>query len=190
LVWRELNQHSSGQNRQQLRHWRIIAKRLICMDEDVDIPRPKNKTPAQLEGILANLMLPVPSGNGARPRLAILRTENRKNGANPKIDGLVGNTVDINQQRERDASVLTENARIRDVAKADGGNTGALEMKSLFPFAQLRDMLAAKQSPVVAQKRHHTRIAGPQRSKPYGLTLRVRQDDFRELRAQSSFHER
>ncbi len=104
----------------------------------------------------------MPRGDGARPRFAILRTENGKNRTDAQIDGAVGNTIGVNQQRERDSGVLTKNARVVHVAEAYGSNAGPFELKSLFALAQLRDMLTAKHSTVVPQKRNHARDAGPQ----------------------------
>jgi hypothetical protein len=46
-------------------------------------------------------------------------------------------------------------------------------------FAQLRDMLAAEDSAVVAQENDHGGIGCPQRAKPNGRALRVRQRDIR-----------
>ena len=153
------------------------------MNEDVDVPRTKDKTPAKLEGIFAQFVLPVAGGVRPATRRMIHRAQHVKDGTNPKIQSPIGNAIRIDQQRERDAGFLAKEPRVLHVAQAYGGNARALELKAFFPFAQLRDMLAAKQSPIVAQKCHHTWLASPQRSKPYGLTLCVRQDDFRELRA-------
>ena len=55
----------------------------------------------------------------------------------------------VDQQGKRDSRFFAENSRIVPVAKADGGERRALIQKGLFVFAQLRDVLAAKNSAIV-----------------------------------------
>jgi hypothetical protein len=49
--------------------------------------------------------------------------------------------------------------------------------------AQLRDVLAAEDSSVVAKEGDHRWLIGPERAESDGLSFRVRQDDSRELLA-------
>jgi hypothetical protein len=49
-------------------------------------------------------------------------------------------------------------------------------------FAQLRDMLAAKNSTVMAKKYDDGRAIGPQRAEPDGPLVHIRQNDLRKLR--------
>src|SRR5258708_13118486 len=97
----------------------------------------------------------MPRGDGARPRFAILRTEDGKNRTDAQIDGAVGNTIGVNQQRERDSGVLTKNARVVHVAEAYGSNAGPFELKSLFPPPQLHDMPTPKPPTVIPQQPNH-----------------------------------
>jgi hypothetical protein len=60
--------------------------------------------------------------------------------------------------------VLTKDVRVLYVAEAYGSQTRPFEVKSHFALAQLRDVLAAKHSAVVPQKRNHARHARPQRA--------------------------
>jgi hypothetical protein len=47
--------------------------------------------------------------------------------------------------------------------------------------AQLRDMLAAEDSSVVAKKDDHSGPVGPERAEAHELSQRIGQNDFREL---------
>ena len=55
----------------------------------------------------------------------------------------------VDQQGKRYSRFFAENFRIVSVAKSDGGERRALIQKGLFVFAQLRDVLAAKNSAIV-----------------------------------------
>ena len=57
-------------------------------------------------------------------------------------------------------------------------------------FAQLRDMLSAKNSPIVAEKNDNGGTALPQRSQSNFLPKSVRQNDVREPLAESLPHDR
>jgi hypothetical protein len=51
-------------------------------------------------------------------------------------------------------------------------------------FAQLRNVLLAKDSTPMAQKNHNRRTAGPQRSKLDRMPVRIGQSDGRKLAAE------
>jgi hypothetical protein len=134
------------------------------MGVDVHIPRPKDEATSQLERVFTQLVLGVTRSFCARSSFAIVRAEEVKKGAGAEVDGAVGNAIGVEQQRKRNSGVRTKNARVLHVAEAYGGNAGSFELKSFFALAQLRDMLTAKHSTVVTQKRHHARRTGPQRA--------------------------
>jgi hypothetical protein len=48
-------------------------------------------------------------------------------------------------------------------------------------LAQLRDVLAAEHSPVVAQEDDDGRLQLPQRAEPNGTLVRIRENDFGQL---------
>ena len=55
----------------------------------------------------------------------------------------------VDQQGKRYSRFFAENFRIVSVAKSDGGERRALIEKGLLVFAQLRDVLPAKNSAIV-----------------------------------------
>ena len=87
----------------------------------------------------------------------------------------------IHEQRERDSRLLAKDLSVVCVAQADGGQPSAFFAECLFVVAQLRDVLAAEDSSVVAKEGNHRRLVGPERAESHGLSFRVGQDDSREL---------
>jgi hypothetical protein len=70
----------------------------------------------------------------------------------------------IDQERELDAGFIAEKPGIAHVAQPDGGNVRAFLLEFFFECAQLRDMLAAKNSTIVAQKDQDGRTVLPQKA--------------------------
>jgi hypothetical protein len=58
----------------------------------------------------------------------------------------------------------------------------------LLVFAQLRDVLTAKNSAVVAQKNQHGRLPGPQRAKTNVPPIAIGKGDLGESAAEGIFH--
>ena len=61
----------------------------------------------------------------------------------------------INQKWERDSSLIAKDLGVLCVAQADGGQPRAFIAECLFVVAQLRDVLAAEDSSVVAKEGDH-----------------------------------
>ena len=87
----------------------------------------------------------------------------------------------INQKRERDSRLLAKDLGVVCVAQADGGQSSAFIAECLFLVAQLRDVLAAEDSSVVAKEGDHCGVVGPERAESDRLSSRVGQDYSREL---------
>ena len=67
-----------------------------------------------------------------------------------QVCDFVGLALFIDEQRKINSRFLQENTRIVAVAKADGCEGGTSVQEGLPVFAQLRDVLAAKNSSIVA----------------------------------------
>jgi hypothetical protein len=87
----------------------------------------------------------------------------------------------INQKWERDSSLLAKDLRVLCVAQADGGQPSAFIAECLFVVAQLRDVLAAEDSSVVAKEGDHCGVVGPERGDSDRPSFRIGQDYSREL---------
>jgi hypothetical protein len=75
--------------------------------------------------------------------------------------GAIGLAGFINQQRERNARFFTEQPSVIAVSESHRGKQRTLVPQRLLMFAQLRDVLAAKDSSVVAEKNQHGRLSVP-----------------------------
>ena len=90
---------------------------------------------------------------------------------------VIGLPLFIDQQWEFDARLFAESSSVVRIAQADSGQFRAFRLERGFVVAQLRDMLAAEDSAVVAKKNDHSRLQLPQRSEPYAGTIGIRQRD-------------
>jgi hypothetical protein len=146
----------------------------------VNIAGSENKASSQLKRILAQLVLSMFGGSGPFPRHGIIAANKMQERALTQAHGAIRLPLGIDQKRESDSSLLAKNLGVVGVAEADGGEPGAFIPELLFVAAQLRDVLAAEDSSVVAQEDDHRGTVGPERAEAHSLSGGVRQDDFRE----------
>ena len=78
--------------------------------------------------------------------------------------GAIGSSFGIDQEREGDAGLLAKQARVVHIAEADCGQRGSGLLELALVFAQLRDVLAAEDSTIVAQKNYHGGMLLPERA--------------------------
>jgi hypothetical protein len=60
------------------------------------------------------------------------------------------------------------------IAQTDSGHLGSFAAEGLFVFAQLRDVLAAENSSVVAKENDHSGRSSPQGAEPHVATVSIR----------------
>ena len=132
------------------------------MCEGIHIPRPEDETSTQLEGILAQLVLPVTGLACALTGFRVVAAQEMEKVCGFQLDGVVGAPLFINQQGKRDSRLFAELSRVHRVAQANRGESCALFPNRRFVLAQLRDVLAAKDSAVMAEKDQHGRLFVPQ----------------------------
>lgn len=68
----------------------------------------------------------------------------------------------VDQEGELYAGLVTKEPRVAHVAQANHGKARAFLLELCFEFAQLRDVLSAEDSAVVAQENQHGWPALPQ----------------------------
>ena len=107
-----------------------------------------------------------------------------------QVCDLVGLALFVNEQGEVDCGFVPEDARIVAVAEADGREGSTFVQEGLLVFAQLRDVLAAKNSSIVAKKHDDGRLPLPQRSEANLLAESVGKNDGCEATAESFRHGR
>ena len=98
-----------------------------------------------------------------------------------EIHSTIGLPLGINQKWERDSSLLAKDLGIVCVAQADGDHPSAFITDCLFVVAQLRDVLPAEDSSVVAKEGDYCWFVGPQRAESDRPSFRVRQHYSRDL---------
>jgi hypothetical protein len=165
-----------------------ISKSFAEVGETIDISGGENEAAAELEGILAKFVLLMAGGAGALAALKIVAAKKVKQIAGRQVGDGIRLALFIYEQRKSDAGFFTEKAGVVAVAKADGGERSAPVEKGLLVFAQLRDVLAAKDSAVVAKKNDDGGFALPQRTKADFPVVGVGENDVCKLLTESLPH--
>ena len=128
----------------------------------VDVPRPEDEAPAELKRVPARAVLAVARRAGPGPGARVVPPEEVQERGSPEARGAVRLSPLVDQEREPEAGLLAEAPRVLAVAEADGGEARATLPESLLVRAQLRDVLPAEDSAVVAEEEDHRRAVRPQ----------------------------
>ena len=128
------------------------------MGEAVDISRCEDKAATQLKGIGPKFVLMVAGRAGAIATLEIVAPKHVKQIGRTQVGDDISLAVFVDQQGKLDARFSAENAGIVAIAKADGGKGSPFVPEGLFVFAQLRDVLTAKDSAIVAKDQNSPRF--------------------------------
>ena len=86
----------------------------------------------------------------------------------------------IDKQRKRDSRLFPEELGVVPIPQSNCRDAGPSAPEFCLVFAQLRDVLAAEDSAVVAQKSHYRWRFRPDRSKLDPIVFRIRQADARQ----------
>ena len=100
----------------------------------------------------------------------------------------VGLALVVDEKRELDAGFIAEEPGIADVTQPDGRNVCAFLFEFFFECAQLRDMLAAKNSTIVTQEDQDGWSALPQRAQAGCLAFGIGQRNSSQLAAVGLSH--
>jgi hypothetical protein len=163
--------------RDRLQHVRrrgIVAKGLTHVDEEVFIARRKHKAAAELERIFSQAVLFVSGRLGAAAGLQIISTQEVEQRSVAQPDSFVGVAFVIDQKRELDTGFFAKEFGVARVAQSNGGQVGAFPLELFFEFAQLRDMLSAEDSTIVAKEDEHRWSALPQGTEARWIAVGVR----------------
>ena len=127
----------------------------------------EHEASAQLKRILPELVLTESSTLGAFPGPRVVPAQEVKQIGGLKSRRMVGLPLFIDQQWECYSGFLAEHRRVTRIAQADGGQLSALGLELGLVLTQLRDMLAAENSAVVAKENNHGGVQLPQRAEAY-----------------------
>ena len=144
------------------------------MDEEVFIPGRKHKTAAQLQRIFSQAMLLMSGGLSATSGLHVVPTQQMEQGSVAQANSFVGLALVVDQKWEFDAGFFSKKLSIACIAQPNGSQTRAFRLELFFEFAQLRDMLSAEDSTIVAKEYQHGRSALPQRTEARGIAVDIR----------------
>jgi hypothetical protein len=158
------------------------------VDEEVLVAGSKHKAAAELKRIFAQAMLFMTRSLCPFAGLQIVFAQKVEQGSVAQADSLIGFALVIDQERKLDAGSLAEEPGVAGVAQSDDSQTCAFALELGFKFAQLRDVLSAKDSTVMTKKDHHGRPSLPQGTQPSRLAIGVRQRNSGQLAAECFSH--
>lgn len=90
----------------------------------------------------------------------------------------------IDQQRKLDSGFFAEGTGIVGIAQPNCGKCCSLVFELLLVLAQLRNVLTAEDSTIVAEENHNCRMVSPQRTQLYRIAINIRQSHSCQLRAE------
>jgi hypothetical protein len=158
--------------------------------EAVDVAGAEDEGAAELEGIAAEFVLVVAGGFGAIAAFEIVTAEKVEKVGFAEVGEFVGLGVLVDEEGEIDAGFLLEEAGVVLIAQTYGGEGGSLFAEGLLVFAQLRDVLAAKDSAVVAEEYEDRGVVFPERAEADGVAEGVGERDAGEPVAEGVRHGR
>jgi membrane protein involved in D-alanine export len=159
---------------------RVVAERLAHVDEAVDVTGREHEAAAELHRILAELVLAMPAPLRAPARDAVVLAEQVEERRAPEPRGAVRPSLLVDEKREVDAGLVAEGARVHAVTEPDRDETRPGPPEILLELAQLRDVLAAEDSAVVAEEDDDGRPGLPQRPEPHLAAVGLGKDDIGE----------
>jgi hypothetical protein len=131
------------------------------MRVEINVAGAENETAAKLKRIRAQAMLPMAGCGRARPGFRVVTSKKMQQVRRLEAGRTIREPIRIYQQRKRDSGLLAKQAGVASVAKTDSGEIGALGPEFIFMVAQLRNMLAAKDSTVMAEEHDNGGSAFP-----------------------------
>ena len=153
---------SSRDHLQQVIRAGVVAEGFTHVDKKVLVAGREDKASAELQWVLAEPVLFVAGGLGATAGLHVVTAQQVQQGSVAQAYSFVGLAFVVDEKRELDTRFLAKEFRIAGIAQSHNSETCAFLLEFFFECAQLRDMLAAKNSTIVAQKDQDGRPTLPQ----------------------------
>jgi hypothetical protein len=185
----------------QGKHWRgklqcgeeglgtgVVAEGLAEVGEAVDVAGAEDEGATQLEGVAAEFVLAVAGGLCTFAAFEIVAAKEMENVSGLEVGEFVCPAVLVNEKGEVDAGFLLKYAAVVSIAEADGGKRGVFSAEGLLVLAQLRDVLAAEDSAVMAEENEDSGIRFPERAEADGFAERVGKNNAGESLAEGFGH--
>jgi hypothetical protein len=160
------------------------------MREEIDVAGTEDETAAELKRIRAQAMLPMAGCGRARPGFRVVASKKMQQVRRLEAGRAIREPLRIDQQRKRDSGLLAKQAGVAGVAKTDSGEIGALGAEFIFMIAQLRNMLAAEDSTVMAEEHDDGGSTFPQRAEPDFALVGIGQRNLSEIMTERLDHRR
>jgi hypothetical protein len=157
--------------------------------EAVDVAGFEDESSAQLEGIAAEFVLMMAGGAGPLAALEIVAAEKVEEVGFAEVGEFVGLPVLVDEKREVDFGFFLEKACVAGIAETDSGKGGVFFAEGWPMLAQLRDVFAAEDSTVVAEKDNDSRSGFPEGAEADGIAKGVGKNDVGEALAEGFVHE-
>jgi hypothetical protein len=109
-------------------------------------------------------------------------------GSVAQANSFVGLALVVDEKRELDAGLIAEEFRVAGIAQSNNSKMCAFLFEFFFECAQLRDMLAAKNSTIVTQEDQDGWSALPQRAQAGCLAVGIGQGNSSQLAAVGLSH--
>jgi hypothetical protein len=158
------------------------------MRVQIDVSGTEHEPSSELKRVLASALLPVACHAGAASRLGIIAAKQMQQVGFPKPNSAVSTALLVDEERELDTGFLPENTRIVPISQPYDSQVRSFVFELVLVFTQLRDVLPAKNSTIVAKKDEHGRPPFPQRAESDFAPIGIRQHDVRQRLAQRSAH--
>ncbi len=120
------------------------------MGEAIFVARHEHEAAAELEGVLAEPVLAMSTGLRPTARAVVVGAQQVKQGGGAQLRSAVGRTLFVDKEWEPDLGPAAKCFGMPSIAEADGGQVRTCIANPLLVIAQLRDVLAAEDSAVVA----------------------------------------
>ena len=120
------------------------------MGKEINVPRAEDETAAELKRIFAQAVLSVPGLLGSAACGKIVAAHQVEKRCHLEACLAVRSPAFVDEQREGNAGGLLEVDRVTAVSQTDRGDRSSCVADPLFVVAQLRDVLAAEDSAVMA----------------------------------------
>jgi hypothetical protein len=181
--------NKSGQRSEERLRCGVVAERLADVRKAVHISRAEDKASAELEWIFAEFVLVMTRSAGPFAADGIVFAKKMEQICRAEFRGSIRLALVVDQKRELDSCLLAKHSSVVGITEADGRKRSSFIPEGLFVFAQLRDMLAAKNSSVMAKKDERRGAAGPERPEPDFPSIGVGKHNFREPAAEGLIHD-
>ena len=151
-----------------------MTERLARVRKKVDVTWTENKTSAELKRIFPEFVLMMASVMRSLSGFCIIPAQEMQEIGGLQLRSAIGLTLFVYEERESNSSFLAKLSGINGITEPDCSQHCSFVTKALFVFAQLRDVLTAKDSAVVTQENYDGRSFIPQGSEPHLTVVAVR----------------